>query len=133
MELLDNYVIDDLKSVQSSAHDEEEQTTTFKFITNFKIQFCIKIIHELNEKMSGFYRSSYQKNHKTKYSATTQMQTTDCRRAFPSFDELNLKAKFTIASIGKKSTYLSNMDVKQEEKYDSGKFILIQLHWCLHT
>ena len=46
--------------------------------------------------MAGFYKSSYKENGETKYLATTQMEPTDCRRAFPSFDEPALKAILTL-------------------------------------
>ncbi|TID29521.1 hypothetical protein CANINC_001916 [Pichia inconspicua] len=131
LELLDHFVINGSETLKPSdvVHDEEEQTTTFKFSNTFKkgtkIQLYIKFIGELNDKMSGFYRSSYQENGQTKYLATTQMEATDCRRAFPSFDEPNLKAEFTIALIGKKEfTFLSNMDVKSEEDIDSERKIV---------
>jgi aminopeptidase 2 len=65
----------------------------------------------LNDKMAGFYRSSFKANGETKYIATTQMQPTDARRAFPCFDEPALKAKFTVTLIADKHlTCLSNMD-----------------------
>ena len=71
--------------------------------------------------MVGFYRSSYKdKDGSTKYLATTQMEPTDARRAFPCFDEPALKAKFTITLIADKHlTCLSNMDVASEKDVDS--------------
>jgi aminopeptidase 2 len=73
--------------------------------------------------MAGFYRSSYKMpDGSTKYMATTQMEPTDARRAFPCFDEPALKAKFTITLIADKNmTCLSNMDVVSEEEVD-GKY-----------
>lgn len=73
--------------------------------------------------MAGFYASSYKdaKGNK-KFMATTQMEPTDARRAFPCFDEPALKAKFTVTLIADKSlTCLSNMDVKTEEDHAGGK------------
>ena len=132
LELLDSHVITaDKTTIKpiSVKEDTEEQTTTFKFDQTFeegaKIQLYIKFIGELNDKMAGFYRSTYQENGETKYLATTQMEPTDCRRAFPSFDEPNLKAKFTIALVGDKNlTFLSNMDVKKEEDLNETKKIV---------
>jgi aminopeptidase 2 len=71
--------------------------------------------------MVGFYRSSYKdKDGSTKYLATTQMEPTDARRAFPCFDEPALKAKFTITLIADKHlTCLSNMDVVSEKDLES--------------
>lgn len=75
---------------------------------------------QLNDKMAGFYRSSYKHEGKTKYIASTQMEPTDARRAFPCFDEPALKAEFTVTLIAdKEHTCLSNMDVASEKEVDS--------------
>ena len=48
---------------------------------------------------SGFYESSYiDEDGVTHYLATTQFQPTGARRAFPCFDEPNLKATFSFSS-----------------------------------
>lgn len=81
----------------------------------------------LNDNMAGFYRSSYKMpDGSTHYMATTQMEPTDARRAFPCFDEPALKAKFTITLIADQSmTCLSNMDEVSvsatDGKYGQGK------------
>ncbi|RJE21269.1 Aminopeptidase [Aspergillus sclerotialis] len=77
----------------------------------------------LNDNMAGFYRSSYKMpNGETKYIASTQMEPTDARRAFPCFDEPALKAKFTVTLIADKSmTCLSNMDVASETDVQASK------------
>ncbi|ODV58291.1 M1 family metallopeptidase [Ascoidea rubescens DSM 1968] len=99
--------------------NEKLQQVSFKFNKTFKkdssLILSIKFIGLLNDKMAGFYRSSYIKDGKTKYLATTQMEPTDCRRAFPCFDEPALKSIFDITLIADKNlTCLSNMDVKSE-------------------
>ncbi len=54
----------------------------------------------LNDKLRGFYRSTYtDSNGATRVVATTQMQSTDCRRAFPCFDEPDFKAVFAVTLI----------------------------------
>lgn len=75
----------------------------------------------LNDKMAGFYRSSYQgEDGSTKYIAVTQMEPTDARRAFPCFDEPALKAEFSVTLIADKNhTCLSNMDQASEKEIDS--------------
>jgi len=51
----------------------------------------------LNDKLRGFYRSTFvDESGTTRTIATTQMQSTDCRRAFPCFDEPEFKATFAI-------------------------------------
>lgn len=75
----------------------------------------------LNDKMAGFYRSSFKdKDGNKKYLASTQMEPTDARRAFPCFDEPALKAEYTITLVADKGlTCLSNMDVASEKVMES--------------
>ncbi|ONH66737.1 Aminopeptidase 2, mitochondrial [Cyberlindnera fabianii] len=106
--------------------DNDKQTATFKFATPFTkgetITLEINFTGTLNDNMAGFYRSSYEENGVKKYLATTQMEPTDCRRAFPSFDEPALKAVFDITLISDKNlTALSNMDVKEVKELDNGR------------
>jgi len=76
---------------------------------------------QLNDKMAGFYRSTYKNADGSEgILATTQMEATDCRRAFPCFDEPSLKAEFTVTLIADKNlTCLSNMDVASETDIQS--------------
>lgn len=54
----------------------------------------------LNDKLRGFYRSTYTDEAGQQHVvATTQMQSTDCRRAFPCFDEPDFKAVFAVTLI----------------------------------
>ena len=67
----------------------------------------------LNDKMKGFYRSSYTVEGKKKTMACTQFESTDARRAFPCWDEPALKATFNTTLIvppreGYSFTVLSN-------------------------
>ena len=51
----------------------------------------------LNDKLRGFYRSTYVDSGGAEHViATTQMQATDCRRAFPCWDEPEFKAVFAV-------------------------------------
>jgi aminopeptidase 2 len=86
-----------------------------------KAQLEMKFTGELNDKMAGFYRSTYKnKDGSTGIMAVTQMEPADARRAFPCFDEPALKAKFTITLIADKHlTCLSNMDVAEESEVES--------------
>lgn len=54
----------------------------------------------LNDKLRGFYRSTYtDQAGDERVIATTQMQTTDCRRAFPCWDEPDFKATFDVTLV----------------------------------
>ncbi|KAK9460950.1 peptidase family M1-domain-containing protein [Lipomyces oligophaga] len=111
----------------STEFNEDNQTVKFSFPESFKagkkVVLTIKFTGLLNDKMAGFYRSSYTaQDGSTKYMATTQMEPTDCRRAFPCFDEPALKATYDITLIADKSlTCLSNMNVIDEKSLESGK------------
>lgn len=54
----------------------------------------------LNDKLKGFYRSTFvDPDGVERVIATTQMQATDCRRAFPCWDEPDVKAVFGITLV----------------------------------
>ncbi len=54
----------------------------------------------LNDRMRGFYRSTYRNERGVKrVIATTQFESTDARRAFPCFDEPDLKAVFGVTLV----------------------------------
>ena len=54
----------------------------------------------LNDKLHGFYRSSYtDAAGKTHLVASTQFESTDARRAFPCWDEPELKASYKVALV----------------------------------
>ncbi|XP_069580456.1 aminopeptidase N-like [Brachyistius frenatus] len=64
---------------------------TYKLYTDFT--------GELADDLGGFYRSEYNEGGVRKVVATTQMQPTDARKAFPCFDEPAMKAHFDIVLI----------------------------------
>jgi aminopeptidase 2 len=106
-------------------YNEDTQTTTIAFDHKIpagsKATLTQTFSGTLNNNMAGFYRSSYKgADGSTKYLATTQMEPTDARRAFPCFDEPALKAHFTITLIADKElTCLSNMDEASETEVKS--------------
>ena len=54
----------------------------------------------LNDRMRGFYRSTYTTEDGEKHTiATTQFESTDARRAFPCWDEPDLKAVFGVTLV----------------------------------
>ena len=48
-----------------------------------QVSLVISFTGTLNDKLRGFYRSTYRDDGDERVIATTQMQATDCRRAFP--------------------------------------------------
>ncbi|KAI9704105.1 MAG: Aminopeptidase 2 mitochondrial [Candelina mexicana] len=107
------------------SYNEDTQTTTVSLPKSLskgsKAQLTHTFTGTLNDHMAGFYRSSYKgEGGEKKYIATTQMEATDARRAFPCFDEPALKATFAITLIADKNlTCLSNMDVASETEIES--------------
>lgn len=54
----------------------------------------------LNDQLRGFYRSTYRDaSGAERVIATTQMQSTDCRRAFPCWDEPDIKSVFAVTLV----------------------------------
>lgn len=109
----------------STTYDKKTQTTKMSFDTELNldnVELYVKFVGELNDKMAGFYRSTYEQDGVTKYLATTQMEPTDARRAFPCYDQPDSKARFDISLISdSKFTCLSNMDVKKTLKLGENK------------
>jgi puromycin-sensitive aminopeptidase len=69
----------------------------------------------LNDKLRGFYRSSYKVNGETHYCAVTQFEATDARRAFPCWDEPSFKAVFcTTLAVDAKLVAISNTSIAEE-------------------
>ncbi|XP_008283094.1 aminopeptidase N-like [Stegastes partitus] len=62
-------------------------------------QLYTEFVGELADDLGGFYRSEYTEDGVKKVVATTQMQPTDARKAFPCFDEPAMKAVFHMTLI----------------------------------
>ncbi|PON95981.1 Peptidase M1, alanine aminopeptidase/leukotriene A4 hydrolase [Trema orientale] len=70
----------------------------------------------LNDKMKGFYRSTYEHNGEKKNMAVTQFEPVDARRCFPCWDEPACKATFKITlDVPSELVALSNMPVIEEK------------------
>ncbi|XP_027871824.1 aminopeptidase Ey-like isoform X1 [Xiphophorus couchianus] len=68
-----------------------------------------EFVGELSDDFGGFYRMEYFENNVKKIVASTQMQPTDARKAFPCFDEPAMKAIFHVTLIHPQGTVaLSN-------------------------
>lgn len=66
---------------------------------NSEYELFTDFVGELADDLGGFYRSEYMEDGVKKIVATTQMQPTDARKAFPCFDEPAMKAVFHMTLI----------------------------------
>ncbi|MGA3020526.1 MAG: M1 family metallopeptidase [Candidatus Micrarchaeales archaeon] len=83
-------------------------------IGNAKIRISFSGIN--NNKMYGFYRSSYLDGKKKRFILTTQFEPVDARKCFPCFDEPELKAFFKVSLIvPKELECISNTRIKRAE------------------
>jgi puromycin-sensitive aminopeptidase len=78
---------------------------------------------QLNDKLRGFYRSTYKDSSKVEHVlATTQMEPADARRVFPSFDQPSFKATFKISLlVDQAHKALSNGMIISTTKVEGGK------------
>jgi puromycin-sensitive aminopeptidase len=79
----------------------------------------------LNDKLRGFYRSTYKDaSGTTQTMAATQFEATDARRAFPCWDEPDFKAVFaTTLVVDPRLTAVSNTFVVSESVEDGKKIV----------
>jgi puromycin-sensitive aminopeptidase len=77
----------------------------------------------LNDKLAGFYRSSYTDVDGAEQTiATTQFEATDARRAFPCWDEPDLKAVFSVTLVVDEGlTALSNAAEVERSPASAGR------------
>jgi puromycin-sensitive aminopeptidase len=80
----------------------------------------------LNDQLTGFYRSTFADDEGTTHTiATTQMEATDARRAFPCFDEPAKKATFEITLVVPEHlAAVSNSPIVSEELTGHGTRIV---------
>uniref|UniRef100_A0A8C9VPZ7 Aminopeptidase n=1 Tax=Scleropages formosus TaxID=113540 RepID=A0A8C9VPZ7_SCLFO len=99
-------------TIKSTWLQEETQYLVILLNDNLapgKYQLDTDFQGELADDLGGFYRSEYYEDGVKKVVATTQMQATDARKAFPCFDEPAMKAVFHITLIHERGTVaLSN-------------------------
>jgi len=98
--------------VSADAANEMATFTIEKELPAGSATIHIKYTGHLNDKLRGLYLSTY----KGRKYAVTQMESTDARVAFPSFDEPAYKATFDIAAIvDKGDTAISNNYVVSDQ------------------
>ncbi len=78
---------------------------------------------QLNDLLRGFYRSKFRRdNGEEAWLAATQFEATDARRAFPCWDEPDLKASFGVTIVADEGqTVLSNTRELSSEPVGDGK------------
>ncbi len=104
--------------------DPGEERLVVRFPHSMTGHFMIKIDYtgSINDKMAGFYRSSYTINGQKQYVAVTQFEESDARRAFPCVDHPLKKAFFDIRLvIDKNLTAISNSMIEKEQDWGEGK------------
>ena len=116
-------------SPESISFDEEKETVSLGFnnpVPSGSAQVAIKFTGELNDKLRGFYRSSYTDvNGDQRWMATTQFEATDARRAFPCWDEPSVKAAFDITLVVPQNLEaISNTEPVSVINTDDGKKIV---------
>ena len=85
-----------------SLHSETERLviTPSSAVETGTVSISISFSGVLNDSLRGFYRSTYtDENGTEQVIAATQMQSTDCRQAFPCWDEPDFKAVFGITLV----------------------------------
>ena len=83
------------------------------------LTFAASFEGELNDALKGFYRSTFTNDDGVEHTiATTQFQSTDARRAFPCWDEPDMKATFDVTLvIDPQFTAVSNgAEVSREDR-----------------
>jgi puromycin-sensitive aminopeptidase len=112
----------DLASVEL---DEELQRATLRFdgpIAAGRWMLHLDFRGTLNDRLEGFYRSTYQDEDGVTHTiATTQFESDDARRAFPCWDEPDLKAVFGVTLIAPEGlAAISNGPEIGREPFDDG-------------
>ncbi|KAI9792331.1 MAG: hypothetical protein M1816_002556 [Peltula sp. TS41687] len=117
--------------ISNISYDEKSQRATFKLDDSLpsssKASLTIKFSGTMNDLMKGFHRSKYQSavpapatvpnDGEFQYMFSTDFEACDARRAFPCFDEPNLKATFDLEiEIPEDLVALNNMPEKEVKK-----------------
>lgn len=119
-----------MSSLTEVSYDSKNERATIKLsdkVPSGSAVLAIKFKGTMNNAMAGFYRSKYKpavtaaagtpRDDDYHYMFSTQFEACDARRAFPCFDEPNLKASFEFEiEIPDELVALSNMPEKAVTK-----------------
>ncbi|MEN8238452.1 MAG: M1 family metallopeptidase [Actinomycetota bacterium] len=116
----------DTSYVATPSLDDETERLTLTLDEELPVggaHISISFTGILNDQLHGFYRSTYTApDGESKTIATTQFEATDARRAFPCWDEPDLKATYTITLIVDEGLLaVSNAAEVARETLDNGK------------
>ncbi|MFC2164092.1 M1 family metallopeptidase [Acidobacteriota bacterium] len=107
------------EKVEWTQPDKTLHSLTLKIPRKVEGEFHLRVDYtgEINNNMLGFYRSKYtDRDGQEKYIAVTQFEEEEARKAFPCFDQPDMKATFDIEYvIDSNLTGLSNMPVEEEK------------------
>ncbi|MDE2803258.1 MAG: M1 family metallopeptidase [Chloroflexota bacterium] len=99
--------------------DDDDETVSLRFPATVQpgpAVLRISFTGELNDRLTGFYRSSYTREDGTSRTmATTQFEPSSARRAFPCWDEPAMKASFQVTmTVPADMDTISNMPPVEE-------------------
>jgi len=121
------------KNINVSSWDIDNEYEIMKinlsdFIDPGEINLSISYKGILNDKLRGFYHSTFKDSDGVNQSiATTQFESTDARRAFPCFDEPEYKSVFSVSLIVNKDLFcVSNASIKSIDENHSDKLKKIE-------
>ena len=119
-------IVSGSKKVKASKilYDENSKIAKLKFNQKFsgKCDLLINFEGLNNDKMYGFYRSSYSINGKQEYMLSSQFEPNSARSAFPCFDAPIFKSRFDISlEVDEGYDAISNMPVKSIKHIKSKK------------
>ncbi len=106
-------------ATQSACVNEDKELERIELILETPVEGPIEIEIDFicvnNDKMYGFYRSTYEVDKQQKNLLSSQFEAANARAAFPCFDEPEFKAIFKLSmKIGKDLISISNMPVLKE-------------------
>jgi len=91
-----------------------------------RLEIAIDYTGIINDNLQGFYRSTYKTaDGEEKVIATTQFEATDARRAFPCWDEPDLKATYQVTLVvPERMLAVSNSAVVADTATDDGRRVV---------
>jgi len=113
-----------LEAKVSYVPEEEQAVLMFaEDLSPGPAQLQIRFSGKLNDLLRGLYRSKFKApDGKEHWIAVTQFESTDARRAFPCWDEPDLKATFSVSVVADEAlAVLSNAGELQSEPAGNGK------------